>query len=273
MKFSTLLDGQFDDYFAAAQTGRPLWMFVHVPKTGGSSMNGELMPVYGPSKHIFIDYYEEGRTYHELIDEAVDKFLAAAEEKRFRFCTGHLLAPQVTRIMHSLPDVRPFTMLREPVSRVLSDFRYQRSDMHPSNEAFRAQFPTLESYIDQLGEANKFAVHLLPDALRLAGDPDPCVEYLIDTFCFVGFQELFSVSLHALTWFAKKPRFSTVRRRISDPDANNEVVLTYELQESIRERNALDVAIYERLSARFFAISDALTLYLNEKAPRPEVTA
>jgi hypothetical protein len=51
------------------------------------------------------------------------------------------------------------------------------------------------------------------------------------------------------------------------------VVLTYELQESIRERNALDVAIYERLSARFFAISDALTLYLNEKAPRPEVTA
>jgi hypothetical protein len=99
------------------------------------------------------------------------------------------------------------------------------------------------------------------------------VDYLIDTFCFIGFQELFPVSLHALTWFAKKPRYSTVRRRISDPEANNEVVLTYELQEAIRERNGLDVAIYELLSARFFAISDALTVYLNEHAPRPEVAA
>jgi hypothetical protein len=270
MKLSLLLEGRFDEYFAAAHAGRPLWMFVHVPKTGGSSMNGELMPVYGPSKHIFIDYYEEGRTYHEMIEEAVDKFIAATAEKRFRFCTGHLLAPQVTRIMNTLPDVRPFTMLREPVSRVISDYRYQRSTMHPGNEAFRAQFPTLEAYVDQPGETNKFSEHLLPDELRLAGDPGPCIDYMIDTFCFIGFQEMFPLSLHALTWFAKKPRFSTVRRRVRDREVDDGVLLTFDTQEKIRERNALDVAIYEALSARFFAISDALTSYLNEVAPRQE---
>jgi hypothetical protein len=245
-------------------------MFVHVPKTGGSSMNGELMPVYGPSKHIFIDYFEEGRSYHDQINEAVDKFLALTEEKRFRFCTGHLLAPQVAKIIHSLPDVRPFTMLREPVSRVVSDYRYQRSDMHPGNAAFRAQFPTLESYVGQPGEANKFALHLLPDALREAGDTQACVDYLTETFCFIGFQEMFGLSLHTLTWFAKKPRFSTVRRRVSDPEANNEVPLTFDTQEAIRQTNKLDIAIYENLSARFFAISDALTVYLNAAAPRAE---
>jgi hypothetical protein len=273
MKYSLLLEGRFDEYFAAAHEGRPLWMFVHVPKTGGSSMNGELMPVYGPSKHIFIDYYEEGRTYHELIDEAVDKFLAAAEEKRFRFCTGHLLAPQVTRIMNSLPDVRPFTMLREPISRVLSDYRYQRSDMHPGNQAFREQFPTLASYAAQPGETNKFAVHLLPDSLRESADAQACADYLIENFRFIGFQEWFPVSLHALTWFAKKPRYSTVRRRISDPVANSETPLTPEDHALIRQCNLLDVAVYENLSARFFAISDALAAYLDEKAPRVEPAA
>ena len=38
---STLFAGDFDRYFAEAGSGAPLWMFVHVPKTAGSSMQAK----------------------------------------------------------------------------------------------------------------------------------------------------------------------------------------------------------------------------------------
>jgi hypothetical protein len=268
MRLADLFDGRFDDYFAAAHEGRPLWMFVHVPKTGGSSINGELMPVYGPSKHIFIDYNDGSRSYHELIDEAVDRFLVEAETKRFAFCTGHLLSPQVEKIMAARPDVRPITMLRNPVSRVLSDFRYQRSDMHPGHEGFRAAFPTLDSYVEQIGEANKSSLHVLPDGLRLAGDAAACVDYLMTTYRFIGFQEEFALSLHALTWFSKKPRASTVRRRVRDVDVADDFAISDAAMDRIAEVNRLDIAIHADLWGRFSAISAELAVYLDRVAPR-----
>jgi hypothetical protein len=47
------------------------------------------------------------------------------------------------------------------------------------------------------------------------------------------------------------------------------VVLSYDLQEEIRGRNGLDVALYDAIAPRFMAISDNLTTYLDRVAPRP----
>jgi hypothetical protein len=47
------------------------------------------------------------------------------------------------------------------------------------------------------------------------------------------------------------------------------VILSYDLQEEIRERNSLDVGLYDAIGPRFMAISDSLTTYLDRVAPRP----
>jgi hypothetical protein len=274
MKLTDLFAERFDTYFQAAQTGDPLWLFVHVPKTAGSSLNGEMVPILFPNHHIYIDYgkldpSEVNNSYEALFDRSVDWFIGLAQAKRYRYCTGHINAAQVERIVAAVPNVRPVTLIRDPVSRFISDFRYQRSDMHPGHEQFRAAYPEIHDYLRLEGDWNKTATSLLPVDLRASGDAQACVDWLMSTYAFIGIQELYDLSLHALTWFAGKPKRSKVRKRINDPTPENEVVLTEELEQEIRERNKLDIALYDAIAPRFTAISESLASYLDRVAPRP----
>jgi hypothetical protein len=274
MRLTDLFAGNFEPYFTAAHTGDPLWLFVHVPKTAGSSLNGELMPILFPNHHIFIDYSklsatEASQSYETLFNLSVDRFIEMATKKRYRYVTGHINTAQMAHIGASLPDTRPITLLREPVSRFISDYRYQRSQMHPGHAAFSEQYPTIRDYLRVEGDWNKTATSLLPPELHRSGDAEACVAWLMDTYKFIGIQEMYSLSLHALSWFGGVPKRPKVRRRINTPTPENEVVLTYALQEEIRARNMLDIAIYDAIAPRFVAISDGLTAYLDRVAPRP----
>jgi len=274
MELNDLFAGRFDAYFAAAHADDPLWLFVHVPKTAGSSLNGELQPIMAPSHHIFINYAEldpseATQGYEQLFDRAVDRFIEKAQTERFRYCTGHINGAQVQRIVANVANVRPVTLLREPVSRYISDYRYQRSAMHPGHEQFCIEFPRIEDYLRLEGDWNKIATTLLPPDVRAAGDVQACVDWLTTTYSFIGVQEMYGLCLHVLSWFAGVPKRSHVRRRINDPTPDNEVVLTYDLQEEIRMRNGLDMALYDAIAPRFMAISDPLTAYLDRVAPRP----
>ncbi|MEJ0045491.1 MAG: hypothetical protein WDN04_04645 [Rhodospirillales bacterium] len=274
MELNDLFAGRFDAYFGAAQADDPLWLFVHVPKTAGSSLNGELQPIMAPYHHIFINYAEldpseATQSYEQLFDRAIDRFIEKAQARRYRYCTGHINALQVERIAANVPNVRPITLLREPVSRYISDYRYQRSTMHPGHEQFRAEYPRIEDYLKLQSDWNKIATTLLPPDLRAGGDVQACVQWLTSTYVFIGVQEMYGLCLHALSWFAGVPKRSRVRRRINDPTPDNEVILSYDLQEEIRVCNALDVALYEAIAPRFMAISDLLTSYLDRVAPRP----
>ena len=291
MDLNDLFAGNFDKYFADAHAGAPLWFFVHVPKTAGSSLNGEMVPSLFPNHHIYIDYSkldpsEVDQSYEALFDKSVDRFIELAQAavaaadaagpaagpkgpKRYRYCTGHINAAQLDRIVSEVPDVRPFTLLRDPVKRFVSDFRYQRSPLHPGWENFHATYPTIEDYLKVEGDWNKTATSLLPNDLRVSGDVEACVDWLIGTYPFIGIQELYATSLHALTWFAKKPKFSKVRKRINDPTPETNVPLSDVLLEEIRAANAMDIALYEAIAPRFVAIADDLAAYLDRVAPRP----
>jgi hypothetical protein len=272
LSLADLFAGRFDAYFTAARAGRPLWLFVHVPKTAGSSLNAELAPILPPSAHIFIDYSklnsaELQQSYEELFDHSVDRFIEAARTKRFRFCTGHINAAQVQRIADAVPRTRPVTLLREPVSRFISDYRYQRSAMHPGHEAFAAAYPSIEDYLRLEGDWNKTTRTLVPAAIRERGDMDACAAWLVDHYAFVGIQEMYELSLHVLSWFAGKPCRPTVRKRINTPTPDNNVELTPELDAEIRARNMMDVALYEAIAPRFAGVAGALGDYLQCVAP------
>jgi hypothetical protein len=274
MHINDLFAERFDTYFDEAHEGKPLWFFVHVPKTAGSSLNGEMVPILFPNHHIYIDYSkldpsEVDQSYEALFDKSVDKFIALAQAKSYRYCTGHINATQLERIVDQVPNVRPITLLRDPVSRFISDFRYQRSPMHPGWENFNAAYPRIEDYLRLEGDWNKTATSLLPTELRLDGKVQDCVDWLVATYKFIGIQELYGLSLHAMTWFGGVPKRSKVRKRINDPTPENEVMLNYDLQQEIRDKNSLDIALYEAIAPRFMAISDSLTEYLDRVAPRP----
>ncbi len=274
MKLTDLFSERYDAYFQAAQRGDPLWLFVHVPKTAGSSLNGEMVPILFPNHNIHIDYSkldpsEAEHSYAALFDRSVDEFIELARARRYRYCTGHINVAQMERIRAAVPDVRPVTMIRDPVSRFISDYRYQRSAMHPGHEQFRSAYPLIQDYLRLESDWNKTATSLLPPALRAGGSVQDCVDWLIATYAFIGVQEHYSLSLHALTWFAGVPKRSKLRTRVNDPTPDNEVILTDELHQQIRDRNALDIALYDAIAPRFNAISASLATYLDRVAPRP----
>jgi hypothetical protein len=270
MFMQSLLARDFQTYFQNMLRLNPLWLFIHIPKTAGSSLNAELVPILSPSFHIFVDYSQiDERPFGDRLDDAVEKFIAAAETKRYCYATGHIRSGHVDRIVATLPEVLPITLLRDPVARFVSDYRYQCSAMHPGHEHFSAQHPTIDSYLELPEERNKASGALLPQKLRDHGDIAACVDHLLATYGFIGIQEQYALSLRLITTLAGEPRRPKVFKRVNTPDEKNGVKLTPEQEARIRADNALDVAIYEDIAGRFQAISGDLEAYLNIVDPFP----
>ncbi len=268
MILEDLFEGRFQRYFDELLSRSPLWLFAHIPKTAGSSLNGELVPILSPNHHIFIDYTKLDQfTFEELMEAAVSRFIGLANSRKYAYCTGHLTAGHVTRITEAVADVRPITLLRDPLARFVSDYRYQCSTMNVGHEQFRAAHPTIESYLELPGEWNKAAVHLVPYALRQSGDARACVDYIMSHFAVVGIQEAYALSLRLITTLAGAPRRPGVFRRVNTPTAETAVFLSHGTQSLIRERNALDIAIYENLAAIFRSIQPGLAAYLDRIDP------
>ncbi len=75
----------------------------------------------------------------ELFDLLEVYQIAAAQlapaDTRCRSFSGHIRRPHIDFIQTELPGTRFFTLLREPVARVVSDYRYCLSPSHPTHRA------------------------------------------------------------------------------------------------------------------------------------------
>jgi hypothetical protein len=262
---SLLFDGKFEKYFAEAATGTPLWLFVHIPKTAGSSLFTELSEFLRPAQNIHIDRTETARSYNARYDAAVDDFITQAKQRPFRFASGHIIEVHTARIRNALPDVRMITMLRQPVSRVVSDYRYQRTPMHPTHEEFKKKMPTLAHYVEQLGESNKMARHLVPKAIIASGDAQGCIDFVMQNYAFVGLQEMYPLCFQALTTLLGKPSAPTVKKRVNEVTDENPLFLTPELDRQIRSLNTLDMAIYEGFLKSYKAIRERLLEFVRAR--------
>jgi hypothetical protein len=250
-----LLEGSFGRYFREAAPGGAPVLFVHVPKTAGTSLRRELAARLQPDVNIVVDYTDTTRSFHERMDASVEAFLARAAERPVRFASGHILARHVTRIGAALPGTCLVTFLRDPVSRVVSDFRYQGSPKHPVHAEFRARVPDLDAYLALASERNKMAEHLVPREILLTGDAEACTAHVLAAYDFIGVQELYPLCFRALTTLLGAPAWPTLRENVGD--AAQEAVPAA-LAERIRAANPIDVAIYRAVAPRWQRVREAL---------------
>jgi hypothetical protein len=258
---SALFDKDFDRYFAEVGEGKPLWLFVHVPKTAGSSLTAEAESMLRPSFNIDIDHTDTSRTYQARFDSAVQDFIASQAERRYRFCTGHINARHVEMIKQGVPELRCFSMLRNPLARIVSDYRYQRSAMNTAQAHFVATTPDFETYIARKHVHNKIALNLAPRPMVLAGDVDGCVDYIMQSYAFIGLQEMYPLCLKALTTLMGETRTPEARVRVND-SSSDAVALTPALEKSLRELNAVDIGIFNAFLARYRQIREDLRDYM-----------
>ena len=259
MLMTLLFEGRFADYLREAAVGNGAVIFVHVPKTAGSSLRGELAARLQPDMNIEVDYNDATRLFRDKMDDAVRNFLAGPAE-HIRFASGHLMGRHVAQMRSAMQGARFITFLRDPVERVVSDYRYQRSPKHPPHPQFREKYPSLEAYLEFKGDRNKSAQHLIAPAVYAGREPEECVDYLLRAYDFVGVQEMYPLSFRTLTALIGEPAWPKLRENVNRNE--EEENLSPELAAEVREANAIDAALYEAVFPRWRAIRDALAAHL-----------
>ena len=220
--------------------------FVHIPKTAGSALKYQMQRVYGID-----DMYP-----HIFMKDMLT--LPSGQMQKYRFIGAHLRCN-----IRDYLDEEPiyFTILRDPVERVISHFRFLRTRTNPPYGIAADPNLTLEEFLHN--EAHRFRVDnhqtvYLGTDLILENKPEGYEQFPViteeifqrakdnlDSFLFVGIQEHFQESMNVLCRLLGWPAYRTNRKINVTPKNGQHEVLIPELIEEIRERNQYDLALYD----------------------------
>lgn len=244
MKFSQLRHTDLSTFLERnGSCDDDLWFFVHIPKTAGSSTVEALNRDLHPYENIHVDYTDPS-PHNEKLRMVVSRFIEQHTEQPFRSASGHLPFEYYKTLTTAFPNTRSFTFLRNPVDRVISDFRYQRTTMHPPHQKFIKDFPTIESYVETTSSQNKMS-RFLSDIHDATPDPE-IVETILDEFDFIGTLDMYDMCYHCITQMAlgegQLPQF---HERKTPDEPQTQVERSPRLIKLIQQYNKLDVLLYD----------------------------
>lgn len=250
MGFSSFANLELDAFIEKESAPDGLWIFIHIPKTAGSSFASELSDLRRPYRNIHVDY-EDKTTPHDLkLDRAVDQFVQDNRTTQFRACSGHFTMRHVLKLRETFPGSRVVSLLRNPVERVISDFRYARTPAHPPYKEFIKQFPTIEGYVDSPASQNKMFKFLAPEPdIRMA----ELFEFLDESVSFIGLTEMYPMSFNIVMRLFGLNRLPTSHKRKTEPTKYNQIVRTPELLKRIKDANARDFAMFRFIKERLLS--------------------
>lgn len=236
------------------------WLFLHIPKTAGSSFRSELARRLKPEANITVNYADDSRSHNEKLQAAVEAFCAAQASAPVRFASGHLSRGLMAEIEAGVVNPRLVTMLRDPVARVVSDYRYQRTPAHPPHRSFIERYPRFEAYLESRESQNKMTAFLRRDPQQSVDD---IVADINRSFAFVGITELYTLSFRLLTALLGAVAAPALHERRTDSNDDNQIPNLEALRPRIAELNRFDMAIYQhfrrRLERQRTAIDTELT--------------
>jgi hypothetical protein len=245
MTFASFNTQSLDDYLAKAASPEALWFFVHVPKTAGTSMSSELDRLRSPYVNISVDYERNDVSHDVAVRQAVVQF-AATQIGGARSASGHVPLGLLDEVVGQRPGLKLFTLLRDPVARVVSDYTYQTTPAHPPFEAFKKRYPSIEDYVLAPSEQNKTVSFL--SAGPVNGSFDAVYRQIEQRFTFIGVTELYDMSFNIISRLMGRPARSEERRRTTSAEAKARVALTPSLVTLIRQANHLDQQLYDRVA-------------------------
>jgi hypothetical protein len=214
-------------------------IFLHVPKTAGTTLNRLIEWEYP-----LFEIYSVDPVFFRWSASHLWQ-LPARRLKRTRMFKGHMLFG-----LHKILPQRAtyITVLREPVDRVISAFYFMRSYMlHPSYWQFRRENWTLEDFVRRSPREN-----VQSKILAGAEYNSPCTEEIFEEakenlfrhFSVVGLSERFeeSLALMKLRFGWKLQRYSRFNVTGARPKKRDLPQSTLNL---IVEKNSFDLALYE----------------------------
>jgi hypothetical protein len=257
--FALLSDGKLDAYLAHRLLPEEVLINLHVPKTAGSSLTADMPRLLGPFMNLWPEDVDFSRPWPERQRLMLARFLARAGSGYLSSVTGHCTLAMTAEALRAAPQPLPFvpayvSMLRDPVTRVVSDYAYTTSPAHPAHAERRKSFPTLEAYIDAPDQQNKMATYLLADPDM----PEDAIPGFLDrTYRFLGTLEEYEMSSFLLFALAGQRHVSTKRRRVAPGGPTLRSAIDPALVARIAAVNRLDALIHRHVSGVLARIQPA----------------
>ncbi len=223
-------------------------VFHHIPKTAGSSLVQELRTCFPPYCNVSaLQHRSEAGQQADVLMNAVETFLGDHAKVGYRSASGHFRLPHLNRMRENLPHSNVFTFLRDPVARMVSEFRYTRTPKQPTYLSYIERYPTIEDFIDSPQEQNRMWQFIAPRGLL----PDAeGLEKIFRRYAFIGLVEDLKLCFEFYTGLTGHPKTPATRTNVTEARSDNDVALTKELVAKIRTANADDIALYEAVQAR-----------------------
>ena len=137
-------------------------------------------------------------------------------------------------------------MLRDPVQRVISDYRYQRTPAHANHQAFGVAFPTLESFVEARRSQNKMFRYLALPGEKL----EAATARIERDFSLVGAADMYPLSIRLCSELIG-PRFTLKARLNPTQDTgDNDVEVSDDLSDRIRKLNRKDQHVWNHFRER-----------------------
>lgn len=223
--------------------GSKALIFLHIPKTAGTTLNRIIEWQYNPLSIFTLDPYRIRATAKRL------KALSEQRRRRLRMVRGHLYYG----IHEFLPQGATYiTMLREPVARILSSYFFiQRRPLHPMHRKVKTERVGVEDFIRLTLHRQNLQCRLIAgvsfDGVCNDQTLEIAKENLVRAFSVVGICERFeeSLMLIAKTFGWEVPYYENRKVAKASPAIDPGAV------EMIREHNRLDLELYDFGKALF----------------------
>jgi hypothetical protein len=232
-------------------------LFLHIPKTGGSSFLTALGNVFGERR------VRRLRCAEEMVQAQIDR-IVSDEIQDIDCLVGHF---PIHVFANHLNIFRPFTILRDPVDRVMSLFRFLKRA--PQSETERLELREgfgfadfIESRVPEIyAQTRNLMCRMLcgdeamsdplGDAFWQPGDPGALVDQALATLKVIDFgllEDMQSTLILAQHFCATKFNLGEYRTNVSDaPGAE----WTARNIHRIVDLNTLDVALYHQAKLLF----------------------
>lgn len=253
MSLGSLPEDDLERYVAENQDTGKCWFFVHIPKTAGSSFRSELASLLSPNYNVHIDRDRRPVAYSQKIIDATKRFNERLKRQPCRFASGHIPVSTLAQYVVGWQDLKLLTMLRDPVQRVISDYRYQTTPEHPDHREFLKRFPSIESYVETDWTANRMFNFLRPSPEATL---QQCVDFMVARFAFVGVVEMYPPCFRLVTKLMGQERSPTRHLRKTVETEYNRIELSPQLLNRIRQLNLLDIELYTFFHGRLSSMPD-----------------